>query len=588
MAQARPIPLATCCLEVDCVLTASPEVCGRAREFLAGLGLPETELDAWEIVLAEAVNNGINYCRSEARFLPLRVELLGSPAWVEVRVTDHTPGFDLSPNAELPEADSESGRGLFLIQQLTDEATYLRGSGSNCLVLRRGHGGTPPPIQPPVAASESDRTLDLMTEELASCYESLAAIFQFSAGLQSGDISGEFLQRWTDQLITSTESDWCVLRVAEAGGKELRLAAASLPAAGANQTTRLATGSLVAGSVEERAVQLRADVWFDPVAPLRADDPLAALAGAGCGFAHPLFAKEALVGVLTIGRLGGALYRAGEASVIQTFGDFLGIQLRSAQMLKEQMLARLNLRELEITADIQRALLPQKLPVMPGATLAGFYRSARMVGGDYYDAWLTPEGNLVMVVADVMGKGLPAALFAFMFRSLWRARGDLARRPGELLAWLNQNLYQELEQAGMFITCQTAFLDCSSGILQVSSAGHPPMLLVQSAGGLREITAGGPPLGVIEDALYPEESASCLGSRALMFTDGLFEACNPDGDQLGFEALETAFAAAARQGSTGEEIRDTLAGVLERFEHGAAPADDTAFLVLCGAAEPAR
>ena len=77
----------------------------------------------------------------------------------------------------------------------------------------------------------------------------------------------------------------------------------------------------------------------------------AALAGAGCGFAHPLFAKEALVGVLTIGRLGGALYRAGEASVIQTFGDFLGIQLRSAQMLKEQMLARLNLRELEITAD---------------------------------------------------------------------------------------------------------------------------------------------------------------------------------------------------------------------------------------------
>ncbi|MEI6356396.1 MAG: SpoIIE family protein phosphatase [Verrucomicrobiota bacterium] len=574
----------SCTLEFTCDMQAVAGLCGQARDVFAHAGLTIAEIDRWELALSEAANNAVRYRRPEATDLAIRVDLLVTNDWVEVRVNDHTAGFDWPAEAELPPDDSESGRGLFLIQNLTDESRYLRGSGGNCLVLRKRRSA------PAVAASRDEteelrdtrHTLDLMTEELASSYESLSAIFRFTAELQSDVDVEEFIPRWLGELITITESDWFVLRLLDNASRQL-LVVASSAKDWSSGTVPLEGSSHPSDSVEAKAAAHHHDVWFDAATPLSPTDPLGGLARGGCGLAHPLFAEDVLVGVLSIGRRDGhRQLQASQVNVIQTFGDFLGLQVRNTQLLEEQVRARMNTRDLEIASNLQRALLPEQLPSVDRATLCGYYRSALEIGGDYYDALPVGDGDMLLVVADVMGKGLPAALFSFMFRSLVRARRELASRPGEFLTWLNQNLFQELDGAEMFITSQIAFLDSRRGEIRVANAGHPPMLFANSSGKVTEIPAGGPPLGIIATATFAETTHACAGARALLFTDGLIEAREPGGGLLGLDSIKSQLAIAARSGETCEATHSRLVALLHAFEKGSPPADDTAFILIVG------
>lgn len=580
-----PILAEACVLELPCDLREVGGLCLRVREFFAEVGLEPAEMEAWELAITEGANNAIKYCRPEALHVDIRLDLLAEPHWIEVRIADHTPGFDWPLQAELPSPDSESGRGVFLIQNLTDDARYLRGRGENCLVLRRKRIK---PLETPLVPRstvtrelrDTGHTLELMTEELASSYESLSAIFRFTADLQSGANAGKFIHRWLAELLTITACDWFALRLLDPATNHLRVLARS-DAEWNSEAILLEGGTDLGACIEASAMLRRTDVWFDLHTPLGPDDPLNPLARDGCGFAHPIFVSDTPVGVLSMGRHDAHRpFEAGDVNVIQTFGDFLGLQIRSTHLHEEQLRARLQARDLDIAANLQKALLPERLPSLAHVSLSAYYRRAREIGGDYYEAFQVDEGNLLLVVADVMGKGLPAALFAFMFRSLVRAGRHLATQPAEFLAWLNQNLVQELERAEMFITAQIAFLDCEQDEMRVASAGHLPMLMASADGLITEIRAGGPPLGIIAGATFPHTSHSCSGGRALMLTDGLIEARNLNGDLLGMEAIKAELAAAARSGESSEATQQRFVRLLHAFEQGAPPADDTAFIVI--------
>jgi len=124
-------------LSFPCELAEVREACRRSRVELAAAGLGEDELGYWELILAEAGNNSVYYALGWQKHLPVRFEFFVDEHWVEARVQDHGPGFELPDQVELPPPDSEDGRGLFLIKTLTDEAAYYRGKGENWLVLRR-------------------------------------------------------------------------------------------------------------------------------------------------------------------------------------------------------------------------------------------------------------------------------------------------------------------------------------------------------------------------------------------------------------------------------------------------------------------
>ena len=378
--------------------------------WLAEQKIREDECQPWELVLAEAANNAVLYATPAQARLLVRIEAALSEQEIEVRITDHTSGFDWPDQVALPEDDdSEHGRGLFIISSLTDHVAYLRGHDHNVLCLRSRRKS------PPQAKEDTEATLELMTAEVASCYETLANIFRLIADAGNDVEPVALASRWLEELRELAGADFLVLRMASTD-------AAKLPIVGGVPTS-IAWESLldlhVADAIETRAAVTRQDQWFDVSTTFSTADPLRKAGKHISGLAHPLESGGDLAGVLTVGVCKPAWEpSARELNVVRSLGDFLGALLHGLHRRDEANQARLMKRELQIAADIQRSLLPAELPQTPFVHCAAHLATVGEVGGDYLDGILRPDGSLLFVVADVMGKGVPA-----------RSRSGPSRRP---------------------------------------------------------------------------------------------------------------------------------------------------------------
>jgi serine phosphatase RsbU (regulator of sigma subunit)/anti-sigma regulatory factor (Ser/Thr protein kinase) len=579
-------------LSCQCDLGAVRDVARAVREFLERQGLPQGELDAWELICAEAGNNAVEHASRAASQLPIEFTIELDSTAVQLRVVDHTAGFDLPDENVLPDPSSEGGRGLYLMRALSDSIVYLRGRKENCLLVRRERVAealgmpTEGPVSLEVASLQS--TLNTMTEELAASYESLSAIFRFAEDLnRSGGDTG-FIERWLQELKGITGADWFILRLVEENTRRLSVAQTSHP------ELKLAPIEMpdfrgARAPVELQALRCSEDVWFDANTPPPLEDPLFEISSSPCGLAHPLYVGGEAVGVLAMGRHGcGHPFTAGQVNIIHTLADFLGIQVRNAQFQKASLQSKLTEREYEVAARIQKELLPKTHPRRGEWATLGFCESAQRVGGDFYDVLEVGSQGLLLAVADVMGKGLPAALFATVFRTLLRARPDLARSPGMFVDWLNENLVEELGELDMFITAQLAYVNFATRELRVAGAGHPPLLLAGRDFPGERISSGGPPLGIALNHEFEEERRILPpGARLLLYTDGVSEATDATGAQLGMEPLMRVLNASARDGAP---IRRTLEEFNALHLPGAAghTRDDRTLLLLAEECDPAQ
>jgi serine phosphatase RsbU (regulator of sigma subunit)/anti-sigma regulatory factor (Ser/Thr protein kinase) len=579
-------------LEMACSAAAVREAARLIRDYLQNQGVAAADVDAWELCLVEAGNNAQAYAPESARHLPIAIEILLETRKIEARIYDHTNGFDLPERAVLPPEDSEHGRGLFLMQQITDRMQYLRGRDGNCLVLQRARaeagnlGAAVAQAELQARLAESERVLEAMTEELGASYESLSAIFRFIAELSQAHHLGGFASKRLIELLAVIEADWYVFRIVDADQREAQVFAASREGW---QAPPLVLGGAEPAGAEVRALRTRADVWFDGSSPLATDDPLAQPHGdALCGLSHPVFVGEQAVGVLTAARnRPDAPFTAGQVNVIQTFADFLGLHIANVRLQEASVQSRLVTRELEIAAEIQRSLLPEELIQPPGFRLAGGCQPARQVGGDFYDAIADGRNGLLLAIADVMGKGVPAAMFAAIFRSQVRARLDLATRPSHFLSWLNETLFPDLHRVDMFITAQLAYVNLETRTMHMASAGHPPLLVADAAGEVREVGPQGLPLGIVQRHAYDEASISLgPGASVFLFTDGLTEARSPSGEFFGLEELKQWLADTQRRHLSVPQGCADLHARLHRFQDTAIPADDQTYLWL--SEEPAN
>ncbi len=325
----------------------------------------------------------------------------------------------------------------------------------------------------------------------------------------------------------------------------------------------------------------RRDVWFDQPDALSPTDPIAAVKPGSIGLVHPFYVGETLVGTLAVGKSRlRTPFTAAKINVVHTFADFLAIQIVNARLQEERVNTLLVARDLEIAQNIQRSLLLKSLPQMPGLELAGYCVSARQVGGDFYDVIKLSDTELLLVIADVMGKGIPAAMFAVILRSLLRALPELTNRPSELLARANQLLFDELSKVDMFITAQLVFVDARARRLVAASAGHCPMLIAES-GHVRTVSPEGMPLGIVADTSFSDETATLDQTcRVLLYTDGLTEARSPDGELFGAERLAAWLKKSAAAPHTAEQLKDQLASELSRFQANIALNDDQTFLIM--------
>ena len=572
-------------IETACDFSAVRAATQQVRDWLAEKGIPEADLGAWELALVEAANNAVKYAAPEARHLPVIIEVSCGRRDVEARVTDHTAGFEWPAEVKLPVEESESGRGLFLMKSLTDSVAYLRGASKNVLVLRRARPAAAAEILPDIGQlqrrlAESEAALTDMTAELASSYESLVAMFRYSAELGAHTDVKDFSGRLLRDLVQIAEADSAVLRLLSPDGKKLETLLV-LPENG-----RIVLPAITLAdhdSVETGAALNRQDIWFDPGEPLDGADPLHAVMPVGNGVCHAFFVANQLVGTATLGRRAAEKpFTAAQVNLLHTFIDFLAIQIVNARLLDERTATRVTRRELEIAADIQRSLLPGKLPDCPPFALSAACQSALQVGGDFYDVIPAGDGAVLLVIADVMGKGVPAALFAAVLRSTLRSMCHLFSQPDELLAAANRTLFPDLSRVDMFATAKVVYLNPREGKLISASAGHCP-LLVWRPGEPQASAPGqaGLPLGIEPAAKYAQTTTLLPpGAAALLYTDGLSESRDPAGQMLGENNLLQFLAEAGAQTRDAGGGKQFLLDRLAAYRGGAPLTDDQTLIFI--------
>jgi serine phosphatase RsbU (regulator of sigma subunit)/anti-sigma regulatory factor (Ser/Thr protein kinase) len=571
-------------IECACDLAAVRAASLQVREFLVARGLSEDEVAGLELALVEAANNAVEHTTEAARELPLRIEAIVGWHEVELRIADHTPGFDWPEQAELPDDDSESGRGIFLIQSLVDRANYLRGRGENCLVLTKTHrlaAAAPQPAAPAPPAVETqlaelEAALDGMTEELSYSYETLTSIFRYSAQLASSQDLGSFAERLLRDALALTEADFVALRLFDSASGQLRVQRTE-PAAELAEVWLKDTHSR-----EAECARLRQDLWFDATHPLAKEDPLTRT-GARLGVCHPLALNEQLLGTITLAReANDQAFRAAQINVLHTLADFLGIQIANEHFLQERMKTQVVRRELDIAAAIQRSLLPTRIPPAGPFSIATCCESAQDVGGDFLDVIPVGETGVLFVIADVMGKGIPAALFAAILRSVIRSLPQHFTDPALLLSTVNRILYDDFSRVDMFSTALVAYLDRPGRRLLTANAGHCPLLVAQPGEpGVQRIEASGPPLGVLaEVGYYAEQVSMRRGARALIYTDGVTELANPASEMFGEQRLIEWFAARRLVSHPSAALKAALKEELAHFQRGRQLRDDQTFIFL--------
>ena len=240
-------------------------------------------------------------------------------------------------------------------------------------------------------------------------------------------------------------------------------------------------------------------------------------------------------------------------------------------------------RELQVARTIQQASLPREVPQLEGWRITPIYQPAREVGGDFYDFLELDDGRLGIVVGDATGHGVPAALVMASARSMLRAVAQGSNSPGDTLRRVNDPLATEIPP-NMFVTCFYCILDPKSGSLSYANAGHD-LPYVWHGGACEELRARGMPLGLLPGMHYEQkEIVLQKGESALLYTDGLVEAHNPQREMFGFPRLQTLVSEHAEEERSLEEalLEELYSFVGEGWEQE----DDITLLTLRRSAAP--
>jgi hypothetical protein len=258
----------------------------------------------------------------------------------------------------------------------------------------------------------------------------------------------------------------------------------------------------------------------------------------------------------------------------------LGYVAAGRTFVNEERLLAIN-KELEIARQIQSSILPREVPRLEGLDIAARHLPMSAVAGDFYDFLVLDDRRIGVLIADVTGHGVPAALIASMLKVAFAAQSGHADAPARVLTGLNRALCGKFEDH--FVTAAYVFIDMQAGVLRYAGAGHPPLLLVsRAAGKARHIEENGLMLGLFPDAAYTAiEIPLSDGDRYLLCTDGVLEAKNGDEQEFGrsgsMRFLESNSALRAKPFS------DKLIDELSRWSgqlNGGAQEDDITLVVL--------
>ncbi len=323
----------------------------------------------------------------------------------------------------------------------------------------------------------------------------------------------------------------------------------------------------------EGAHGLEAWLSADPLNEANLANPNALL------FAVPIAVKDTLYGVMLIEEAeGGLRFRSRRLEIINGIAQQAALAIQN-DLLQKEMVVRERLEtEVQLARQIQQTFIPDSLPQLDGWEFAARWKMARQVGGDFYDVFELPNGQIGLFIADVADKGVPAALFMALTRTLVRAAVLETNSPAEAMKRVNDLLIPDTRQ-GMFVTAVYAVLNLQSGELTYVNSGHNPPLWVKGDGTIERLTRTAVALGVLVNEPVNQRTIRLQADDHILFyTDGLTESFNADRVFFGEARLTEAIL--ANHCSSASELMDVVEKSLLNFVQAMPPADDLTMLAV--------
>jgi serine phosphatase RsbU (regulator of sigma subunit) len=296
-------------------------------------------------------------------------------------------------------------------------------------------------------------------------------------------------------------------------------------------------------------------------------------------YAIPIAVKNDLYGVILIEEApGGLRFRARRLEIITGIAQQAALAIQNDLLQKEMVFRERLETEVQLARQIQQTFIPDRLPEFTNWELAARWKTARQVGGDFYDVFEMPDNKLGLFIADVADKGIPAALFMALTRTLVRAAVIESETPAEAMRRVNDLLIPDTRQ-GMFVTAVYALLDMDSNELTYVNAGHNPPLWVKGSGEVHRLTRTAIALGVVTGEPVEQRTIQFESNdNLLLYTDGLTESFNAEGVFYGEERLIEAIKAC--DCGSAHDLLDVVENALLNFVQDMPPADDLTMLVL--------
>lgn len=294
--------------------------------------------------------------------------------------------------------------------------------------------------------------------------------------------------------------------------------------------------------------------------------------------AVPLQTDERVIGLIYVDTPHGLRqFTAEDLNLLTVMANVAAIRIERERLAEVELAERQLAAELQQAAEIQRRFLPARAPDIPGLDLAGYNAPCRTVGGDYYDFLPYPGGRAGVVIGDVAGKGLPAALMMTSLQANVQALVESHPEPAGLLTRLNRAL-QGTCPDNRFVTLFYALVDSAAGELIYANGGHNRPLLARANGDIVSLEEGGPVLGILPSVAYQQFRVGFdPGDALLLYSDGVTEAANAAGEEFGEERLAQVLSASRQAGA--EQIVDAVHDAVEAWLAGDPPADDITVVV---------
>jgi sigma-B regulation protein RsbU (phosphoserine phosphatase) len=237
-------------------------------------------------------------------------------------------------------------------------------------------------------------------------------------------------------------------------------------------------------------------------------------------------------------RRSGQAFTAGDQKLVTAIASQIGAAIQNARLVRQSLDQQRLQQEMQLAHDLQMKLLPGAEHVAPEATVAARVDPAEDVGGDFYNLYRLSGGRIGVMIGDVSGHGYQAALIMALTMSASAIHAQGTDDPAEMLRRLYQSVKEELTTTEMFVSALYAVVDRSNGVLRYGNTGHPHAFVVTRAGDVERLGAGGPPLGMSDEAPRSETRAWDVGGDLLvLFTDGITDARNREGIRLGEEPV---------------------------------------------------